>query len=379
MFALFFPAVTGIMAGANMSGDSGEPVEVDPAGRCWRSASRGWSILSQAVLLGCARPAEELIANNMVDPRHRGLAAADHRGRLRGDAFVGAGQHDGGAAHPAGVCARRRLHVAEFFGAGSGLTNEPRRATVLTFVIAQVCIVLGDLNAIAPIITMFFMITYGLLNLATFYEAITKNPELPADVPLLPLVTSLLGAIGCLAVMFLINWVWATVSIAFIAALHWFIRCARNRISLGRLAKRRDLRTSAKSVAETGRRIVSSQELAADHHGAQRHRLDPAAHPDLRTLAHLRPRNSDAWHRLSRAISKTTPNGERRYEKLLRSFIAKEELQAFPVVTCNELLSDGIEALIQCHGIGGLRPNTVLLGWPRDRARRSRSEQHSLD
>ena len=48
---------------------------------------------------------------------------------------------------------------------------------MLTFVIAQVCIVLGDLNAIAPIITMFFMITYGLLNLATFYEAITKNPS----------------------------------------------------------------------------------------------------------------------------------------------------------------------------------------------------------
>ena len=59
-----------------------------------------------------------------------------------------------------------------------------------------------------------------------------------------------------------------------------------------------------------------------------------------------------------------------RYEKILRNFIAKEELEAFPVVTCNDMLSDGIESLIQCHGIGGLRPNTVLLGWPRDESKR---------
>ena len=63
------------------------------------------------------------------------------------------------------------------FAAGSGKSNEPRRAIVLTFVISQVTVLLADLNTIAPLITMFFMITYGLLNLATFYEAITKNPS----------------------------------------------------------------------------------------------------------------------------------------------------------------------------------------------------------
>jgi len=52
------------------------------------------------------------------------------------------------------------------------------------------------------------------------------------------------------------------------------------------------------------------------------------------------------------------------YEKVLRKFIEKEELQAFPAVVVAEYSSIGIEALIQCHGLGGLRPNTVLLGWP---------------
>jgi len=48
---------------------------------------------------------------------------------------------------------------------------------VLTALIAQGCIMLGDLNAIAPVITMAFMITYGTLNLASFYESFTKNPS----------------------------------------------------------------------------------------------------------------------------------------------------------------------------------------------------------
>jgi hypothetical protein len=58
-----------------------------------------------------------------------------------------------------------------------------------------------------------------------------------------------------------------------------------------------------------------------------------------------------------------------RYEKSLRAFIVREELEAFPAVACADFLSNGVEALIQCHGIGGLRPNTVLLGWPNDESK----------
>ena len=114
---------------------------------------------------------------------------ADHRRRLRRHALLGARQHDGRAAHPAGARARPHLpQPAAASASGSGASNEPRRATVLTFVIAQACILLGDLNAIAPIITMFFMITYGTINLACFYESITGNPSYRPRLPLQPLV-----------------------------------------------------------------------------------------------------------------------------------------------------------------------------------------------
>jgi hypothetical protein len=56
-------------------------------------------------------------------------------------------------------------------------------------------------------------------------------------------------------------------------------------------------------------------------------------------------------------------------ERVLHGFIRDQELEAFPAVVVAPYLSDGIEALVQCQGLGALRPNTVLLGWPGDATR----------
>ncbi|HAE39800.1 MAG TPA: hypothetical protein DCG57_14390 [Candidatus Riflebacteria bacterium] len=50
-------------------------------------------------------------------------------------------------------------------------------------------------------------------------------------------------------------------------------------------------------------------------------------------------------------------------ERNMRKFIRNEELPAFPVVIVDQDFSNALKALLQCHGIGGLRPNTLLLGW----------------
>ncbi|MDD4961360.1 MAG: amino acid permease, partial [Candidatus Marinimicrobia bacterium] len=51
---------------------------------------------------------------------------------------------------------------------------------------------------------------------------------------------------------------------------------------------------------------------------------------------------------------------------LMRKFIREENLPAFPVVIVDENFSEGLKALLQAHGIGGLKPNMLLLGWTRD-------------
>ena len=253
----------------------------------------------------------------------------------------------------------------KFFGTGSGLSNEPRRATVLTFAIAQVCIILGDLNAIAPVISMFFMITYGLLNLATFYESVTKNPSYRPVFRYCHWSTSLLGMLGCFGVMFLINWMWAAISILFIALLHWYIKSREIQSRWGDLQSGVIFERARKALLKLEEEVYHPKNwrpivMALSGTGWTRPHIPIYGHwltsgHGILTLAQVITGDLEAM-----------AERRERMEKTLRNFIAKEELEAFPAVACHEFLSDGIESLIQCHGIGGLRPNTVLMGWPNE-------------
>ena len=54
-------------------------------------------------------------------------------------------------------------------------------------------------------------------------------------------------------------------------------------------------------------------------------------------------------------------------ERVIRQTISEEGIEAFPAVVVDDDLLDGLKSLLLCHGIGGVRPNTVLLGWSRTR------------
>ncbi len=132
----------------------------------------------------------------------------------------------------------RRL---KWFARGSGPSGEPRRAIVLTFLIAQAGVLAGDLDTIAPIITMFFLMTYGTINLACFYESISHNPSFRPTFRLNHWSVALLGALGCLGVMFLINALWAAVAIVLAGLLYFLIARAEILVKWGDLGQRAGL------------------------------------------------------------------------------------------------------------------------------------------
>ncbi|MCA9177765.1 MAG: amino acid permease [Planctomycetales bacterium] len=365
MFALFFPAVTGIMAGANMSGDLASPSRSIPRGTLLAVAVTGVIYLSQAVLLGCARTGAQLVENNMVIRDIASWPALITVGVFAATLSSALGSMMGAPRILQAFARDEVFKSLKFFGTGSGPNNEPRRATVVTFMIAQICIVLGDLNAIAPIITMFFMITYGLLNLATFYEAVTKNPSYRPTFRYCHWSTSLLGMLGCFGVMFLINWIWAAVSMLFIAGLHWHIRSKEIESRWG------DLQSGV--IFERARRALLRLEEEVYHPKNWRPIVMALSgtgwtRPHIPIYGHWMTSGHGILTLAQVVTGDLEEFAERRerLEQMLRHFISKEQLHAFPAVACAETLTEGIESLIQCHGIGGLRPNTVLMGWPND-------------
>ncbi len=74
------------------------------------------------------------------------------------------------------VCVDRIFPKLECFSIGYGKNKEPLRAYLLTFLIAAGCVLIGDLNSIAPIISNFFLMSYALINYSCFDASIAKTP-----------------------------------------------------------------------------------------------------------------------------------------------------------------------------------------------------------
>jgi amino acid transporter len=365
IFALFFPAVTGIMAGANMSGDLKDPGRSIPLGTLAAIGATAALYATMALLLGAACSQAELTDNHQVVRDVAWLPGLIVAGIFAATLSSALSSMMGAPRILQSLARDDIFKGLSRFGRGSGRHGEPRLAIVLTFAIAQACVLLGDLDTIAPLITMFFLITYGTLNLATYYESVTRNPSYRPRFRYCHWSTALLGGLGCLAVMFLIAPLWATLSLVAMAALYRYVSVREIQSRWGDVRSgvaferaRRSLLTLEEELyhPKNWRPIV----LALSGGGWQRTHLAvyghwlTAGHGVLTLGQVIQGEMEDLLER--RAAQ----------EELIRSFIQEEELQAFPAVVVAPYLSDGVESLVQCHGMGVLHPNTVLLGWPND-------------
>jgi amino acid transporter len=365
MFALFFPAVTGIMAGANMSGDLKNPARSIPRGTLYSILFTAAIYLVQVVLLAGSSSSDALNNNSLIMQDISVIPALIIAGVFAATLSSALGSMMGAPRILQALARDNIFSALTFFSAGSGTNNEPRRAVVLTFLVAQLCILLGDLNAIAPIITMFFMITYGLLNVATFYEAVTQNPSYRPTFRYCHWSQSLLGALGCLGVMFLINSLWAIIAIVIIFLLHRYIK--RHEIE----AHWGDLQSGY--AFERARKSLLRLEDESYHPKNWRPNVlalsgSTTTRPHLAMCGSWLTSKHGVLTIAQVVLGSLEEHAERRkgYMRTLRKFISKQGLQAFPAIVVSEDLSRGIESLVQCHGIGGMQANTVLLGWPND-------------
>ncbi len=365
MFALFFPAVTGIMAGANMSGDLKHPGKAIPRGTLAAIGFTAVVYLAFAVMLGASTTREMLLTDTLVVRTNALVPFLIVLGVFAATLSSGLGSMMGA---PRILQALARDDVLPFlapFARGSGPSGEPRRATMATFAISQSAIVLGDLNAIAPVITMFFMITYGAINMATFFEAVSGNPSYRPTFRWCHWTASLAGALLCGAAMLLINAVWAFVAIIVMGTLYHYLRRQELQASWGDVVSgtvlervRRDLLVLEEEAyhAKNWRPsiLVMGGGSAERLHISTLARRLAGAH-GLLILGHVLEGEPGAL--LERHVN---------VQKVLRKLIADNELQAFPSVIIAPQWTEGLTSLIQCCGIGAVRPNMVLFGWNTD-------------
>ncbi len=223
VFAIFFPAVTGIMAGANMSGDLKHPRRSIPVGTLTAIGVTLVIYIALAVFMATYISPEELRTNQMVMVDTAWFGPAVIVGILAATFSSALGSILGAPRILQALAEQKTVPFSELF-AKKTKTNEPRNAIFFTGFIIVLALVLGNLNALATLITMFFLITYGMLNLVVFIQQSMKIISFRPTFKI-PRFVSLFGAIGCTFMMFLINPVFSAVAILVIVLLYlWLTR-----------------------------------------------------------------------------------------------------------------------------------------------------------
>ena len=188
VFAIIFPAFTGMTAGVGLSGDLRDPGRSIPLGTLMATIGGMVIYFFMAWKLSVSAPVEALANTNRLIMSEiawqgwwiipLGLAAATISSAL-GSILVAPRTLQAIAADnifPAPA-------INRWISKGKGENNEPYNASLITVMLAAFFILLGALDSVAEIISMFFMVTYGSLCLISFLNHFAAGPELPADLP----------------------------------------------------------------------------------------------------------------------------------------------------------------------------------------------------
>ena len=223
VFAIVFPAFTGMTAGVGLSGDLKKPGRSIPLGTITATISGLIVYVFIAWKLAVSASPEELANNQLIMSEIAvlgsiiipvGLAASTISSAI-GSVLV--------APRTLQALARDRSipfrRANRMLSKGRGETSEPYNATFITIVIAFVFVAVGNVDIVAQIITMFFMVTYGSLCLISFLYHFGADPSYRPTFRSRWYI-SLLGFVMCVWLMFKISTPYAFAAIVIITVLY---------------------------------------------------------------------------------------------------------------------------------------------------------------
>uniref|UniRef100_A0A8B9EJ02 Solute carrier family 12 member 3 n=1 Tax=Anser cygnoides TaxID=8845 RepID=A0A8B9EJ02_ANSCY len=403
LFSIFFPSATGILAGANISGDLKDPAVAIPKGTLmaifWTTMS--YLVLSATIGACVVRDASGSLNDSVPvgSPGCEGLACSFGWNftdcAQRQSCPYGLSNHyqvmsmvsGFGPLITAGIfgatlssalaclvsapkvfqclCKDQLYPLIGFFGKGYGKNNEPIRGYVLTYVIAVGFILIAELNAIAPIISNFFLCSYALINFSCFHASVTNSPGWRPSFRYYSKWAALFGAAISVVIMFLLTWWAALIALGIVVFLLGYV-----------LYKKPDVNWGSSMQASSYNMALSySVGLSEVDEHIKNYR------PQCLVLTgppNFRPALVDFVGTFTKNLSlmicgnvlivsgaglrpgcELTSDGHTRW-------LLKRKIKAFYTNVLAEDLRSGVQMLMQAAGLGKMRPNILALGYKRD-------------
>ncbi|XP_031192837.1 solute carrier family 12 member 3 isoform X1 [Mastomys coucha] len=403
MFSIFFPSATGILAGANISGDLKDPAVAIPKGTLMAIFWTTISYLAISATIGsCVVRDASGDVNDTMTPGPgpcEGLACgygwnftecSQQRSCRYGlvnyyqtmsmvSAFaplITAGIF-GATLSSALACLVSAAKVFQclcedqlypligFFGKGYGKNREPVRGYLLAYAIAVAFIIIAELNTIAPIISNFFLCSYALINFSCFHASITNSPGWRPSFRYYSKWAALFGAVISVVIMFLLTWWAALIAIGVVLFLLLYVIYKKPEVNWG-------------SSVQAG-----SYNLALSYSVGLNEVEDHIKNYRPQCLVLTGPPNfrpalvdfvSTFTQNLSLMICGHVLIGSRKQRvpelRLIASghtkWLNKRKIKAFYSDVIAEDLRSGSQILMQASGLGRMKPNILVVGFKKN-------------
>ena len=361
VFAIFFPAVTGFTQGVSMLGDLKNPARSLPVGTFLAVGLSTIVYVAAMFALAASVPLGQLVGDYDSMKRVAVVPWLVDAGVLSATLSSALASFLGAPRVLQALASDRLFERLTFFAAGHGPTGNPRRAVVLTGIIA---LALGDLNAIAALVSMFFLVSFGLLNYATYVEAVGASPSFRPRFRFFDARASLAGTGRCGLVMLMVDPMSSAVALGVLGALYHYLRWTSvpTRWHDSRRAYR------FKRVKDGLRDIAAEPENPTDW---QPHILVFTEAPDRRERVLRVAEWVAGGSGMITAVQLVRGDGASRSVqqecKLAKDQLAAElerqSIDASPLVVAAPDLRVGATTLLLAWGVGPIRSNTVLLNW----------------
>ncbi|EZA51905.1 bumetanide-sensitive sodium-(potassium)-chloride cotransporter isoform X2 [Ooceraea biroi] len=380
VFAIFFPSVTGIQAGANISGDLKDPASSIPKGTLLALLISMFSYVTFVFFAGAAAARDaDGVLNSTVLQCIPGVDCAyglhNSYSVMQLMSLWGPLIYAGCFAATLSTALTNLLSVPRliqalgqdriypgliYFSKGYGKSGEPYRGYVLTFLIAALFLLIANLNAVAPMITNFYLASYALINFCTFHAALIRPLGWRPSFKYYNTWLSLLGFILCVAIMFLIDWVTSLVTVVIIFALYLIVVYRKPDVNWGSSTQAQTYKTALSIVYR-----LNSTDEHVKNYAPQILALTgpPGARPALIHLANLITKNNSLLVSGEVFPTRLSYYGRSARRKDGYAWLYQQRIKSFYHIVDNLSLEQGIAALMQITGIGKLAPNVILMGY----------------
>ncbi|XP_051953113.1 solute carrier family 12 member 3-like [Xyrauchen texanus] len=402
MFSIFFPSATGILAGANISGDLKDPNIAIPRGTMlaifWTtlsyliiSATIGSCVVRDAS--GCLNDTvsslsgdclgvscnygwnfSECITNKTctfgMSNNYQSLSMVSAFAPLITAGIFGATLSSALACLVSApkvfqcLCKDNLYPGIGFFGKGYGKNNEPLRSYLLTYIIAVCFVLIAELNTIAPIISNFFLCSYALINFSCFHASITNSPGWRPTFRFYSKWLSLLGAVVSVIIMFLLTWWAALIAIGIIIFLLGYVLYKKPDVNWGS-----SMQASSYNMALSHCVGLNQVEEHIKNYRPQCLVLTgpPSMRPSLVDLISTFTKNQSLMI-CANVITKGPSPGavDSANSSIHLNWLNKRRIKSFYHTVVADDIRSGVQMLLQSTGLGRMKPNILVMGFKKN-------------